>query len=335
MSHCTNCGTPLEPGDRFCKNCGALQENTRADLNANPNVENIAEKSMVQPELPSKKKRRGLFIGLGVGLLLLLAGGIALFFFLGSGEPIVGSWRLDEYQKEGEGAVQVDDKKRYEINDKGEIPGVITIKKEGTALTRLQAKTTGTVVMQWVKKANAGSDADEYQLTYKDDNDSKTCTITATDGIIMIHDGDMKYTYRGVSDQEVVLLADGYKPAEPSSEPTPAPTPVPTPAPTPVPTPVPGPVTSFEEMINNGASRYYSYGELSNKSKEDLTLLLNGIYAHSGHIFDMDKFQQYFAQFSWYTPVTRDDEVVQNNFNAYQRANFDLILQVQRDLGYR
>lgn len=85
------------------------------------------------------------------------------------------------------------------------------------------------------------------------------------------------------------------------------------------------------------SSRYLSREELSGWGSEDLAQLRNEIFARHGRIFTTQKWIDYFATKTWYTP-TYDAAYFDANMgsflNDYEWKNLDLILKLEDEIGY-
>ncbi|MGI6153784.1 MAG: DUF5050 domain-containing protein [Christensenellaceae bacterium] len=102
------------------------------------------------------------------------------------------------------------------------------------------------------------------------------------------------------------------------------------------PTPHPQPTTELGELVFQGKERNYTRDELLNKSKYDLSILRNGMFALSGKEFVKNmEVKAFFEGCSWYAPDTSDDDVILSRFNNYQKSNIDLISEVEKELGYK
>lgn len=79
-------------------------------------------------------------------------------------------------------------------------------------------------------------------------------------------------------------------------------------------------------------SRYYKKSELLKLSKEELRLAVNELYARHGYKFSTKKLRKYFKKKSWYVPKRKvvDDSM----FNQYEIHNRDLIVQIEKEMGY-
>lgn len=89
-------------------------------------------------------------------------------------------------------------------------------------------------------------------------------------------------------------------------------------------------------IFANSNLAYLSSSEVESLSREDLNIALNEIYARRGRIFNDASLAEYFNSQEWYTPLYTSDEFSDNvTFNQYEQANVQLIVDVQKDKGYR
>ena len=94
--------------------------------------------------------------------------------------------------------------------------------------------------------------------------------------------------------------------------------------------------SSAREYILEGSdSRYISESELDALTKEEVKLARNEIYARNGRKFDDEQMRNYFSQFDWYQPTIDPDDFQESMLNKYEIANRDLIVQYEKDHGYR
>ena len=63
-------------------------------------------------------------------------------------------------------------------------------------------------------------------------------------------------------------------------------------------------------------------GDLENKSSHELRIMRNYIFARHGYIFKSDDLRQYFSQYDWYTPISRN---VTKELSKIERDNIKLI----------
>ena len=68
-----------------------------------------------------------------------------------------------------------------------------------------------------------------------------------------------------------------------------------------------------------------SDSDLEGKSKKELEIMRNSIYARYGYKFKREDLQKYFSQYSWYNPTTSDMSSVYEKMNDFEKYNVDLI----------
>ena len=73
------------------------------------------------------------------------------------------------------------------------------------------------------------------------------------------------------------------------------------------------------------ATERLSESDVADKSRWDLEVMRNTIYARHGYRFKRDDLANHFQQFSWYHPVTGDAEAVWRGFNATEQYNVTFI----------
>ena len=73
------------------------------------------------------------------------------------------------------------------------------------------------------------------------------------------------------------------------------------------------------------STKELSESDLDGKTKKDLEIMRNSIYALHGYIFKRDDLRNYFSQFSWYNPITSDMSEVYNSMNKVEKRNIDFI----------
>lgn len=73
------------------------------------------------------------------------------------------------------------------------------------------------------------------------------------------------------------------------------------------------------------ATERLSEHDVADKSRWELEVMRNTIYARHGYRFKRDDLANHFQQFSWYHPVTGDAEAVWREFNATEQYNVTFI----------
>ncbi len=68
---------------------------------------------------------------------------------------------------------------------------------------------------------------------------------------------------------------------------------------------------------------------LDTKSKNEIDLIRNEIYARHGYIFKMEQYSNYFIQKSWYKPIESDMDKVYDDFNSIEKQNIEILVEYQ------
>lgn len=95
------------------------------------------------------------------------------------------------------------------------------------------------------------------------------------------------------------------------------------------------PSVNSDFVLPDSSSRYLSKSDLHGLSAEQCRIARNEIYARHGRIFQDEGLQAYFNQFSWYQPTIPADAFQESMLNAYEIANRDLIVEYEKEQGYR
>lgn len=90
-----------------------------------------------------------------------------------------------------------------------------------------------------------------------------------------------------------------------------------------------------DKYLAESHTKYLTKEELKDLSRSETAMLINEIYARHGKIFKDSSIQSYFEEQSWYTPVTESSDEIIAQFNEYEKANMKLIVQYQKEMGYR
>ena len=97
--------------------------------------------------------------------------------------------------------------------------------------------------------------------------------------------------------------------------------------------------TSSREVIENKlpdgyvnilSDRKLLPSDLTGKSKKELEIYRNMIYAKYGYRFKRDDLFKYFSQFAWYRPTTSDAVVAYGRMSQIERYNIDFIKKYER-----
>lgn len=85
-------------------------------------------------------------------------------------------------------------------------------------------------------------------------------------------------------------------------------------------------------IFPNSDSAYLSRSQVSQLSRNELTLAINEIYARRGRIFQDESIREYFESKSWYVPRYTADEFYDNvTFNPYEQANLNLMVDERKE----
>lgn len=90
-----------------------------------------------------------------------------------------------------------------------------------------------------------------------------------------------------------------------------------------------------EYLLPDSDSRYLTEDDLAGFTAEQCRIARNEIYARHGRRFKDPALQRYFESLSWYDGTIEPDAFNDNVFNSYERANCVLIVQYERERGYR
>ena len=86
--------------------------------------------------------------------------------------------------------------------------------------------------------------------------------------------------------------------------------------------------TQEDYIIADSDSRYLSMEEIESFDAEKVQMVINEIYARHGRVFKTPEVVAYFQEKSWYHPDdSKTDEQIVSEFNEYEKANVDLLLQ--------
>ena len=87
-----------------------------------------------------------------------------------------------------------------------------------------------------------------------------------------------------------------------------------------------------EEYLFPSDSQYITDADLAGKTKEEVALIRNEIYARHGYVFNTEAYQEYFSQKSWYQPHPSFSEA---QLNGVEIANKDFLVKYEESRGWR
>lgn len=79
-------------------------------------------------------------------------------------------------------------------------------------------------------------------------------------------------------------------------------------------------------LMPDSADRYLEVSDIEGYSRDEIQMIINEIYAKHGREFHTQENIDYFSAQDWYEPVFgKSDEEIANEFNAYEKANVELL----------
>ena len=94
-------------------------------------------------------------------------------------------------------------------------------------------------------------------------------------------------------------------------------------------------VGTQDYVLPGSDMRYVSKEELKDFTAEQCRLARNELYARHGRIFDDEFLQKYFSSKDWYSPSIATADFKESMLNEYEIANRDLIVEYEKERGYR
>ena len=74
---------------------------------------------------------------------------------------------------------------------------------------------------------------------------------------------------------------------------------------------------------------------MKNLNADTCRLARNELYARHGRIFDDAVLQNYFSGKSWYRGTIKPEDFTESMLNSYEIYNRDLIVEYEKEKGYR
>lgn len=90
-----------------------------------------------------------------------------------------------------------------------------------------------------------------------------------------------------------------------------------------------------EYILPDSDACYLTKKDLQGLSKEECRIARNEIFARHGRKFDDEELQAYFDSCSWYAGTVAPEDFDDSVLNAYEKANRDLIVEYEQEMGYR
>lgn len=92
---------------------------------------------------------------------------------------------------------------------------------------------------------------------------------------------------------------------------------------------------SSDFVLPKFSTKYYTKSDLKKLSKSEVRRAVNDIYALHGYIFTTDENMDYYSKMDWYQGTVTSMEDAEKDFNAYENANKDLIVEYEKKKGWR
>lgn len=90
-----------------------------------------------------------------------------------------------------------------------------------------------------------------------------------------------------------------------------------------------------EYILPDSDKRYLQMSDLEGFTAEQCRLARNELFARHGRLFSDESLQAYFNSKSWYVGTILPENFDDSVFNEYEIANRDLIVQFEKERGYR
>lgn len=88
-------------------------------------------------------------------------------------------------------------------------------------------------------------------------------------------------------------------------------------------------------FLPTSSTEYLTMSDLEGFSQDDCRMARNELYARHGRRFDDPNLQAYFDALDWYEGTIDPADFDESVMNEYEFANRDLIVQYEKDMGYR
>ncbi len=92
---------------------------------------------------------------------------------------------------------------------------------------------------------------------------------------------------------------------------------------------------SQDQYLFDSANKYITNEYLQGCTRDEITVILNEIYARHGYIFKDAELREYFNSQSWYHGTVQTLEEAAEEFNSIEQKNVDTIYLYQKSMGWR
>lgn len=90
-----------------------------------------------------------------------------------------------------------------------------------------------------------------------------------------------------------------------------------------------------EYILEDSDSRYLTEDDLEGLTAEECRLARNELYARHGRKFDDEELRNYFESLSWYEGTIEAKDFQESMLSDIEIANRDLIVEYEKEMGYR
>lgn len=89
------------------------------------------------------------------------------------------------------------------------------------------------------------------------------------------------------------------------------------------------------EYLFPSDEEYITRFDLYDKTREEVALIRNEIYARHGYIFDNETYRNYFESKAWYEPCVPKEDFGDEMLNDIETTNRDFIVEYEKSKGWR
>lgn len=94
-------------------------------------------------------------------------------------------------------------------------------------------------------------------------------------------------------------------------------------------------VETVQYILPESNSRFLTKDDLEGLTQEECRLARNELFARHGRIFQDESLRTYFESLEWYHGTVLPEDFDESVFNEYEFANRDLIVEYEKEQGYR
>ena len=94
-------------------------------------------------------------------------------------------------------------------------------------------------------------------------------------------------------------------------------------------------ITSNDYILSGSDRKFLTKDDLKNLNADTCRLARNELYARHGRMFDDAVLQNYFNSKTWYRGTIKPEDFTESMLNSYEIYNRDLIVEYEKEKGYR